>query len=325
MTNNYYLAIIFIFLAVFLLLEGAYIAWSTSRGPKAKNISKRLQLLSAGAPISSAERSLIKNRLLSESRTIDAILASIPRIHSLDRMLVQSGIELSVAKFIFITFIFYISGSLIFLNIGFPPILSAFSGMIIAAIPLIFVINKKIKRIEKIETQLPDVMDLIGRALRAGHAFQSAIHMVAEESPEPICSEFKITFDEINFGISVQESLLNLASRVPSTDLRYFVIAVMIQRDTGGNLAELLDNISRMMRERMKLMGTVRVLAAEGKISAWILSLLPFALAFVMSIINPDFMSILFTNPLGQKLLIGAGAMMVFGIFWLWRLTKIHV
>lgn len=325
MINNYYLIIVFGFFSVFLLLEGLYIAWNSSRGPKARSISRRLQLLSAGSKIDTYQKSLIKNRLLSDSHAVEAILLSVPRIHALDRLLIQSGLDLSVAKFLVICMSSYITGMIVFMIIGFPSAFAAALSFLFAAFPVIFIINQRSKRIEKIDTQLPDVMDLIGRALRAGHAFQSAIHMVANESPEPICSEFKTTFDEINFGVSVQNALLNLASRVPSTDLRYFVIAVMIQRDTGGNLAELLDNISRMMRDRMKLLGTVRVLAAEGKLSAWILSLLPFALAFVMSIINPGFMSILFTDPLGHKLLIGAGLMMIFGIFWLWRLTKIHV
>jgi tight adherence protein B len=123
----------------------------------------------------------------------------------------------------------------------------------------------------------------------------------------------------------VQEALLNMAARVPSTDLRYFVIAVMIQRDTGGNLAELLDNLSRLMRDRIKLLGSVRVLAAEGKLSAWILSLLPFVLALAMNTINPGFLNVLFTDPLGQRLLVGAGILMLVGIVSLWRLTKIHV
>ena len=127
------------------------------------------------------------------------------------------------------------------------------------------------KRLHRIEEQLPDALDLMSRALRAGHAFPTALKMVGDEMNDPLASEFRATFDEVNFGISTADALTNLATRVPSTDLRYFVIAVMIQRETGGNLSELLDSISAIIRDRIKLLGQVRVLSAEGKMSAWVL------------------------------------------------------
>jgi tight adherence protein B len=132
-------------------------------------------------------------------------------------------------------------------------------------------------------------------------------------------------FDEINYGISSQEALGNLAIRVPSTDLRYFVIAVLIQRETGGNLAELLGNISGLVRARLKLLGTVRVLSAEGKMSGWVLTLLPLALGTVLQIVNPNFLSVLWTDPLGIKMAGFALIMMLFGIVVMWRITKIRV
>jgi tight adherence protein B len=149
--------------------------------------------------------------------------------------------------------------------------------------------------------------------------------MVGTEMPEPIAAEFRIVFDEINYGISTQEALGNLAIRVPSTDLRYFVIAVLIQRETGGNLAELLGNISSLVRARLKLLGTVRVLSAEGKMSGWVLTLLPFALGTVLQIVNPNFLSVLWTDPLGIKMAGFALTMMLFGIVVMWRITKIRV
>ena len=149
--------------------------------------------------------------------------------------------------------------------------------------------------------------------------------MVADESQEPIASEFRTTFEEINYGISVKDALLNLATRVPGTDLRYFVIAVLIQRETGGNLIELLGNISALMRARFKLLGTIRVLSAEGRLSAWILTLLPIATALMINLVNPGFMEILWTDETGLKLLRTVMVMMVFGIFAMWRIVKIRV
>lgn len=325
MITSYYVFIVLGFLAVVMLSEGILLAWNNYRGPKARSIAKRLRMLSAGAPMEQEHKSIIKTRLLSKSPVVESALLSIPRIHVLDRLLVQSGIDMTVASFLLVSLGFYGVGSAALVLAGIPKVVAAASAAPLVFLPLVYVMNQRLKRIKKIEEQLPDALDLIGRALRAGHAFQGAFQMVADEAPAPVCEEFKTAFDEINFGVSVQEALMNMATRVPSTDLRYFVIAVMIQRDTGGNLAELLDNISRLMRDRMKLLGTVRVLAAEGKLSAWILSLLPFVLALAMTVINPGFLNILFTDPLGQRLLLGAGVLMLVGIIWLWRLTKIRV
>jgi tight adherence protein B len=172
---------------------------------------------------------------------------------------------------------------------------------------------------------LPDALDLMGRAMKAGHAFPSALQMVGEQMAEPIALEFGIVFDEINYGISTQGALNNLTARVPSTDLSYFVIAVLIQRETGGNLAELLGNISELIRARLRLLGTIRVLSAEGKLSAWILTLLPFALGLMLQIVNPEFIGKLWTDPVGIKMVGGALFMMVVGIYAMSRIIKIRV
>jgi len=149
--------------------------------------------------------------------------------------------------------------------------------------------------------------------------------MVATESPEPIAQEFRTAFDEISFGTSVPDAMTHLAERVPSNDLRYMVVAVITQRETGGNLAELLTNTASLIRGRHKLLGAVRVLATEGKLSAWILVILPFALAGVMQAANPDFLKTLWTDPAGLNVVIGALLAMAVGVFWMWRVVKIRV
>jgi tight adherence protein B len=209
--------------------------------------------------------------------------------------------------------------------IGLP--LLAVVGAVVAAgaLPLLYVLNAKRKRLITFEQQLPDALDLMGRAMRAGHAFSGALKMVGDEMPEPVAGEFRITFDELNYGIHLNDALQNMAARVPSDDLRYFVIAVLIQRETGGNLTELLDNISALIRARLKLLGTIRVLSAEGRLSAWILGILPFAMAAILYLINPKFMSMLWTDPLGQKMVWVMLVAMVVGVYWMRRIVKIHV
>jgi tight adherence protein B len=192
-------------------------------------------------------------------------------------------------------------------------------------LPLLYVVRKRIQRMQKIVEQLPDALDLISRALKAGHAFPSGLQMVGEEAQDPIAGEFRIVHDEINFGVAVPTALANLANRVPSPDMRQFVIAVLIQRETGGNLTELLSNISALIRGRLKLFMKIRVLSAEGRMSAWILCLLPFFLAGVINLINPRFMAVLWTDPMGLKMIYAALVMMVLGALWMRKIIRIRV
>ncbi|HEX5337085.1 MAG TPA: type II secretion system F family protein, partial [Gallionella sp.] len=206
-----------------------------------------------------------------------------------------------------------------------PTILVVVAIVAVGAIPLYYVHRAKQKRLTTFEQQLPDALDLMGRALRAGHAFHGALKMVGDEMPEPVAGEFRMTFDELNYGIGLQDALQNLAIRAPSDDLRYFVIAVLIQRETGGNLTELLDNISRLIRARLNLLGTIRVLSAEGRLSAWILGLLPFVMAFYMNMVNPKLMSMLWTDPTGLKMVWSMLVIMLVGAYWMRRIIRIHV
>jgi tight adherence protein B len=178
---------------------------------------------------------------------------------------------------------------------------------------------------EKFQRQLPEALDLIARALKAGHAFPGALKMVADEMDDPIGHEFDKTLNEINFGVGVAEALKNLANRVDCLDLKFFVVAVVIQRETGGNLAEILENIARIIRERFKFHGRVKILAAEGKLSAIILTGLPFVTAFVLLLTNPQYIQLLTRDPIG-RVLVGVGlCLMALGIFSMKRMIAIKV
>jgi len=319
----YYLFVLLGFLAVVLFLEGMYLAWNAYKGPEAKRIERRLQAMSAG--VSHQSSSLIKQRLLAKTPGLEHLLLQIPRIHQLDRIILQTGLRLSVAGFIGLTLLAAGGGAVLALLVSLPVFAVIAISIAAGLVPFFYMQGAKHNRMIAIEQQLPDALDFMGRAMMAGHAFPSALQMVGSEMPEPIASEFRIVFDEINYGISTQEALKNLTVRVPSTDLSYFVIAVLIQHETGGNLAELLGNISELIRDRLKLLGTVRVLSAEGRLSAWILTILPFALGIVLQIMNPKFLSVLWTDPIGLKMVGVALLMMLVGIFAMWRITKIRV
>lgn len=318
-----YLFAVLIFVAVVLLVEGAYVWWSDVRGPEVRRVETRLRMMSAGAH-DERSASVLKQRVLASSPGIQQMLLRLPRVHALDRLLEQSGVSWSVAQFLLLS-IALAGGAVLFgmTVIRNPALLSLVA--LVGLVPLMIVLRKRRRRMRRMEEQLPDGLDLMSRALRAGHAFPSALKMVGDEMSDPIAAEFRATFDEVNFGISMQDALSNLAARVPSDELKYFVVAVLIQRTTGGNLAELLDQIAAIMRARQKLLGTIRVLSADGRLSAWILCILPFAVAAALFLINPKFFSVLWTDPAGAVSVALAGVLMVIGVFWMRNVVRIHI
>lgn len=321
----FYLFVVLVFVAVTLLLEGGLLWWNTTRGPEAQRIAKRIRLMSAGSQRGGEDPSLLKKRLLAEAPGLAKVLLQVPRVHQIDRLLEQSGLSWTVSRFFGLSLVLLAAGFYVARLLSLPLLFQILAGLLAGFLPLWQVLRQRAKRLKKFEEQLPEALDLIGRALRAGHAFPSALKMVGEEMSDPIASEFRIAFDEVNFGISMQAALGNLAVRVPSLDLRYFVIAVLIQRETGGNLSEILTNISTIIRDRLKLLGKVRVLSAEGRMSAWILGLLPFGTASVIYLINPKFIGVLWSDPIGLRLMGMAGVMIIIGLFWMRKVIRIHV
>ncbi|TKC92596.1 type II secretion system F family protein [Trinickia terrae] len=316
---------VLLFLAIVLLIEGIYLYWNSHHGPAAKRMQERVLAMSAGGNVSSQQFSILKERLLSGSPLLTRILMRMPRVQQLDRLLQQSGLDWSVARFCGYTCACAVLGFASGVMLHLPFMFFALLTCAPALLPAWTLRRKRAKRLSLIERQLPDAADLIGRALRAGHSFPTALGMVGQEMPEPIANEFRIAFDEINYGVSMNDALLNIVTRVPIEDLRYFVIAVLIQREAGGNLAEILGNISEIIRERLKLFGKIRVLSAEGRLSAWILSLLPFVIVAIVSILNPGFIRLLWNDPIGQKCSSFALMLTISGIFWMRKLIRIRV
>lgn len=325
MNISYSLFVVFGFIAVVLLLEGIFVWWGDTRSPEVQRIQQRLRAMNVGESRHAGDARLLKQRLLSTRPDLQRLLAQVPKIYQLDRLLLQAGSSLTVVHFLTICALAGVGGFLLSKFFSWPWQTCILIGILFAVFPVVRLLKLRTKRIEKINAQLPDAMDLISRTLRAGHSFSSSLSMVGSESQEPLAGEFKTTFDEISFGISTQNALLNLAARVPLPDMRYFVMAVLIQLETGGNLAELLSMLGNLIRQRYKLFGKIRVLAAEGKLSAIILVLLPFFVAGMMQILNPGYMNVLVTDPLGMKLIFGAVGMMGLGVFVMWRIIKIHI
>lgn len=313
-----------VFVAVFLLLEGAYTLWSSFKESEARSFEKRLGEFGI-VRTEVGNTSLMKHRTFSEIPWVDRTLRQVPPVVALDNWLVQAGQSTSVGRFLLVNAGVALAALVVALLLGMEWLATLLIVGMAVAIPTVVVQNSRQKRLQKFDEQLPDALDLIARALRAGHAFPSAIQMVASEAQEPISSEFRTTFEEINYGIPLNEAMQNFASRVPSLDLRYFIVAVILQRETGGNLAELLGNLSTLIRERFKLIGKIRVLSAEGRMSGYVLSGVPFAAAGFIYLTNPKFLSLLWTDPMGLKMLAGAAVLMVIGGIWMRNIVRIRI
>lgn len=325
MDSIFYTFIVLMFVAVVLAFEAIYVWWNSRHGPAARRIDSRIRALSAGGHVSKERLSILKNDVLKDGSFFEKLMLQMPRAKSLDLLLQQSGTRTSAARLGLTCLILAFCALVVTALLPVPVVVGPIAALFVGALPYFNILRLRNKRLHKLEKQLPDVADTLSRALRAGHSFASAIGMVASEFAEPMGGEFRITFDEINYGVPMNEALLNLANRVPIRDLRYFVIAVLIQRETGGNLAEVLDGIGFLIRERFKLFDKVRVLAAEGKLSAWVLCLLPFVTGGAVMIFNPKFLPVLWEDPLGQKMLAGMAVIMVAGVMWMRNIIKIRV
>lgn len=317
--------VVLLFAAVILLVEGGWLWWSGTHGGGARRIAKRLRLMAARGEGGGERINILKQRRYSDWPALERALRRVARLALLDRLLQQAGARWSVAQFLGLSVLALLAG------LALPPVWNVPAAGRLTALALALVLPGALllrargARLKKIEEQLPEAADFLGRALRAGHSFANVLQMVGEELPDPIATEFKFAYEEINYGVPMNEALHNLAARVPLTDLRYLIIAVLIQRESGGNLAEILGNISRLIRSRLKLLGQVRVLSAEGKMSAWILGLLPLAVLLVMSMTNSKYISVLWTDPMGVQLMWYAALASVGGVFWMRGVIRIRV
>ena len=319
----YALGLIGVFLGVSLLVTGIYQLI-------VKPIVQRQQLhrrMSKGRNQRFAQVQIMKNVQELEGSLFQAIaksLGAMGKIENLQRSLLQADINwrpgtfLSVAGFCAMAAYLAVS-----IKLGFYPAVGA--AVAFGYAPFMLVRFKKSRKTRIIEGQMPEAMELLARSLRAGHALPSSIELAGKETPDPLGTEMKTVYEEQRLGLSVPAALKRMGERVASQDLQYFVTAVMLQTETGGNLAEVMENIGHLIRERLKLKGKVLALTAEGKFSALILTLLPFVVFFALTFVNRKYVDTLFTDPAGVYLIVIGLMNIVVGVIWMRRVIKLDV
>jgi tight adherence protein B len=255
----------------------------------------------------------------------DRLAAGTARGFALARWIEQSGVRLSISGLLLISLLLaalfgFISATAIRMSVGWIG-----GGVLGFSMPFVFLRVKRTRRLRAFEEAFPEALDLVARALKAGHAFATGMKMVADEMPEPVGPEFRKTFDEQNFGLPLKDALANLTVRIPLIDVRFFSTAVLIQRETGGNLSEILENLAHVVRERFKILRQVRVYTAHGRLTGYVLLGLPVFLAIALSFINPEHMQLLFTERMGHMMLGATVVMQTVGYFWIKQVVKIEV
>ena len=313
-----------IFIATVVVLELLLWARRAFRDPDRRRVKKRLKGVSTGG-FSFEAPDIIRKKILSDIPALNEILLHTPGIQHLDRLLYLANVRYHLGFFFLLSIVLALFGYIITARLTHNQLLAVILMVVLGASPYYYLRRKKRKRMYRFEEQLPEGLELIGRSLKAGHAFSAGLDLAAKEFGDPLGTEFKICIDEINFGVSVQDALRNLAERVECGDLKFFVVAVILQRETGGNLSEIIESIAHLIRERFKLQDKIRVLSAEGRLSMYVLSGLPFVMVLYIAVVNPTYIGVLMTH-LAGKIMIGLAVfLMVMGIYVMKRMIDIEV
>jgi len=316
----------FVFLACLFATYAMYLLATRSSEVKRERLRKRLEeaILFSGNT-DDADIRLAREELLSEIPWLNRAMLNLHLAANIKRMIDQADLQITVVRLVLFSLTAGVMAFLAASMVSVSYLLPMMFGLVAAALPFLHVSMKRKKRLHRFLQLLPDALDLMGRSLSAGHAFTEALHMVGSEMPEPIATEFRKTYEEQNLGLSLKLALENLTQRIPLLDLRMCVTAILIQRETGGNLAELLEKVAHTIRERFRIMEDLKTLTLSSRWSAWLLCALPIFLAVYVSAMNPDYMQVLWTDPRGHKFIFVAAIMQVTGMLMVRKIMNIKI
>lgn len=271
------------------------------------------------------QSSILRDTALSSNPALDNLLRNVPAARSLQAMLLQADVGMRVGTFSMLTLGVAALGGFLAASISGLLWAAIPGGLLLGLIPLVVIHRKKENRRMTFEKQFPDALDLMVGALRSGMALPGAIQVVSEESPDPVATEFRIVFEEQRLGLTLREAFMGMIERVDSTELRLFVTAVLIQRETGGNLAEILEGTAAVIRDRFRILGDVKTITAQARFSGGVLTVLPLVMAVFLIITAPDYMKIMITDPIGPWLIASAVFLQLAGFLWIRKIINIKV
>jgi tight adherence protein B len=314
---------------VFLLVAGAVFAAVSlldRRSARARLIKERLAKESK-APERHTEEQLavVRDEQLSNIPALDALLRRSPRVSAIQKILAQAGLNMRAGNFLGLCALTGIAAAIATFLLSRRVEMAWVAVLVGVLLPYSYVSFRRNKRFQKFEELFPEAIDTLARAVRAGHAFTTALEMITNEVAEPIAGEFRQLFEEQKFGMPVRDALMKLTERMPLVDVKFFVTAVMLQRETGGNLAEILDNLSYVIRERFKIQRQVRVYTAQGRLTMALLMGMPPIIVTVMLVMNPTFIRPLFADPIGHTLLVAGITLQTVGYFVIRKIIRIQV
>ena len=295
------------------------------RSSQARILRDRLSAAQQTPATPEPAAALLRDEMLSRIPALDTILRRSERVSALQKMLGQGEVNVRAGNFLMGCAVSAVVFGLLFMVAGGNAMFGWAGGVLGFFIPYAYASHKRAKRFQRFEERFPEAIDTLARAVRAGHAFTTALEMIATEVSEPVAGEFRQLFEEQKYGLPVRDALLNLTDRVPLVDVKFFVTAVMLQRETGGNLAEILDNLSYVIRERFKILRQVRVHTAQGRLTMVLLMALPPTIVLIMMTLNPGFIRPLFTDPVGHALIVAGITLQTVGYFFIRRIIRIQV
>jgi len=312
-----------IFGTILVFLQGCALAHRTMVPRGTDRAVERVQTWSA--PDVAAQSDIVRKESLSDIPWLHDLLIKIRQFQPLRLLHRQADCRMPLGIFVLATPLLALGALLFILSMHQALLLALLLAVVLGALPAGYLYWLKNQRMKMFERQLPEALELVSRALRSGHAFSVGLKLVGDEAADPIGIEFRRVFDEISMGVALPQALQNMTDRLDCVDLRFFVTSVLVQRETGGNLAEIIDSLAGMIRKRFELHLKVRALSAEGRFSAIILFALPIVVGGILYKMNPDYMSTLFTDPMGQKMLMVGSFLMVTGAIIMKRMVAIKV
>ncbi len=268
--------------------------------------------------------SIMREKYLRSLSPFEKAIESLPVMESLSQLIEQSGHKILAYRLVLISIILAVAGSWLVWEFTRMPYVVIFAFVVLGVAPIMKIRGDRTKRFEKFEDQLADCIDVMRRAVQAGHPFSASLRLVAEDMEQPAAGEFELTFSDLNYGNDVRRAMLALLARLPSVTVMAFVTAILVQKETGGNLAEILSQLSTVIRSRFKFQRKVKTLSAEGRMSAWVLAFIPLGLFMFFAIFNPAYLDMMFEDERGQKMLTFAAIWSVIGMYFLRRIIRIE-